>query len=84
MHVFPKNVPDKLDFPFLLKELEHLCVGSLGRQLLYRQSFISDREQLQRQLNFIKEFKEIIAVIIYAYFQKNNGKDNEAENKNAK
>lgn len=28
-----------------------------------------------------KEFKEIIAVIIYAYFQKNSGKDNKEESK---
>ncbi len=60
MNIFPKNVPDKLDFPFILKELEHLCVGSLGRQLLFRHTFISDREELQRQLSYVKEFKEII------------------------
>jgi len=60
MHFYPKNTLQKLDFPFILKELENLCSGSLGKILLQQQSFISNAEELSKQLHFVKEAKEII------------------------
>lgn len=60
MLLYPKKSTDKLDFPFILKELEGLCSGSLGRNLLTAQPFFTDRELLSRQLHFVKEAKEII------------------------
>ena len=60
MHHYPKNSLEKLDFPFILKELESLCSGSLGKQLLLKQTFITDLDVLNKQLQFVKEAKEII------------------------
>jgi DNA mismatch repair protein MutS2 len=60
MHFYPKNTLHKLDFQFLLKELENLCSGSLGKKILYQQSFITDANELNKQLHFVKEAKEII------------------------
>ena len=60
MHHYPKNSLEKLDFPFILKELESLCSGSLGKQLLLKQTFITDLDVLNKQLQFVNEAKEII------------------------
>lgn len=60
MNFHPNNTLQKIDFPFLLKELENLCSGSLGKKLLYQQSFITDVNELNKQLHFVKEAKEII------------------------
>lgn len=60
MQLHPKNTLDKLDFPFILKELENLCSGSLGKNLLQQQALISELEELNIQLHFVKEAKEII------------------------
>ena len=60
MNVHPQNTLQKLDFPFIVRELEQLCSGSLGRQLLQRQSFIRQLEELSRQLQYVKEMKEIV------------------------
>lgn len=60
MHLYPKNSLDKLDFPFILKELENLCAGSLGKHLLQQQQFSTDADALNQQLHFVKEAKEII------------------------
>ena len=60
MHVYPKNSLQKLDFPFILKELENLCSGSLGKALLQDLSFITNTDEVNKQLHFVKELKEII------------------------
>lgn len=60
MQLYPKNSLDKLDFPFILKGMENLCSGSLGKQLLQQQSFLTDLDALNKQLQFVKEAKEII------------------------
>ena len=60
MHVYPKNSLQKLDFPFILKELENLCSGSLGKALLQDLSFITNADEVNKQLHFVKELKEII------------------------
>jgi DNA mismatch repair protein MutS2 len=60
MQFHPKNTLQKLDFPFILRELENLCSGSLGVKLLNEQSFIVNKEELKKQLHFVKEAKEII------------------------
>ena len=60
MNLYPKNTLQKLDFPFILKELENLCSGSLGVKLLNEQSFIINKEELKKHLHFVKEAKEII------------------------
>lgn len=60
MLLYPESALQKLDFPFILKELEHLCSGSLGRELLQRQGFLTDIEMLNEQLHFVKEAKDIL------------------------
>jgi DNA mismatch repair protein MutS2 len=60
MQLYPKNSLEKLDFPFILKELENLCSGTLGKQLLQQQSFLTNLDALNKQLQFVKEAKEII------------------------
>lgn len=60
MLLHPANCLDKLDFPFILKELENLCVGSLGKELLKNQPFYTQLEILKQQLFYVKEAKEII------------------------
>ena len=60
MLLYPKNILEKLDFPFVLKELEHLCIGDLGRNLLVKQTFFTQQDSLVKQLRFVKETKEII------------------------
>ncbi len=37
-----------------------MCSGTLGKDLLYRQNFITNITELNRQLHFVKEVKEII------------------------
>ena len=60
MHLYPQNVLEKLDFPFILKELENVCSGSLGRNLLNQQVFLTELDELTKQLQFVKEAKDII------------------------
>ncbi len=60
MHFYPKNTLQKLDFPFILKELENLCSGSLGKKLIQQQPFFTNADALNQQLHFVKEAKEII------------------------
>lgn len=60
MLLYPSKSIDKLDFPFILKELENLCVGTLGKSLLREQKFYTDTEELNQQLYFVKEAKDII------------------------
>lgn len=60
MKIYPHNALQKLDFPFILKELENLCSGSLGKNLLLQQPFIKDPSELKKELHFVKELKEII------------------------
>ncbi len=60
MNIYPKNARQKLDFPFILKELDNLCSGSLGKNLLQQQDFINNITELNRQLHCVKEVKEII------------------------
>ncbi|MBK9328149.1 MAG: Smr/MutS family protein [Sphingobacteriales bacterium] len=60
MNIYPKNVLQKLEFPFILKELDNLCSGTLGKDFLQRQDFINNITELNRQLQCVKEVKEII------------------------
>ncbi|MDB5228554.1 MAG: hypothetical protein JWN78_2747 [Bacteroidota bacterium] len=57
MKIYPHNALQKLDFPFVLKELENLCSGTLGKNLLLRQPFINDPAELNKELNYVKELK---------------------------
>lgn len=60
MLLYPKNSLDKLDFPFILKELEQLCSGSLGKNMLAKQPFHTQLDALSKELKYVKEAKEII------------------------
>lgn len=60
MLLFPTKCADKLDFPFILKELDGLCSGTLGRQLLSTQTFYTNTQTLTQQLQYVREVKEII------------------------
>lgn len=60
MNIYPKNTLQKLDFPFVLKELDNLCSGTLGKKLLQQQDFINIIPELSRRLHCVKEVKEII------------------------
>ncbi len=60
MHLYPNNTLQKLDFPFILNELDNLCSGSLGKNLLQQQLFITDKVVLNQQLHLVKEVKDII------------------------
>ena len=60
MNWYPSNTLQKLDFPFILRELENLCVGSLGKKKLQHYVFFNDIDELTQQLHFVKESKEII------------------------
>lgn len=60
MNFYPNTILEKLDFPFILKELENSCSGSLGKKLLQHQQFISESAELNQQLQFVKELKDII------------------------
>ena len=60
MHFHPKNILQKLDFSFILKELDSLCSGSLGKKLLQQQSFMTDKNELNKQLHFVKAAQELI------------------------
>jgi len=60
MNFYPNTILEKLDFPFILKELENSCSGSLGKKLLQHQQFISEAAELNQQLQFVKELKDII------------------------
>jgi DNA mismatch repair protein MutS2 len=60
MLLFPTKCADKLDFPFILKALDGLCSGSLGRKLLSTQTFYTNTQTLTQQLQYVREIKEII------------------------
>jgi DNA mismatch repair protein MutS2 len=60
MLLFPTKCADKLDFPFILKALDGLCSGSLGRKLLSTQTFYTNTQTLTQQLQYVREVKEII------------------------
>ncbi len=60
MLLFPTKCAEKLDFPFILKELNGLCSGSLGKELLTVQTFYTDIQTLTQQLQYVREVKEII------------------------
>ena len=60
MNIHPKHALQKLDFPFILNELENLCAGTLGKNLIQQQSFIIDVDVLNNELHFVNESKEII------------------------
>ncbi len=60
MLLFPTKCADKLDFPFILKELDGLCSGTLGRKLLSTQTFYTNTQTLTQQLQYVREVKEII------------------------
>lgn len=60
LQIYPKHTLQKLDFPFILKEIENLCSGSLGKQWTYTQTFITDAEALNPVLQYVKELKEIL------------------------
>lgn len=60
MNLYPNTILEKLDFPFIVKELENLCSGSLGEKLLKEQEFITDIKELNKLLHFVREAKDII------------------------
>jgi DNA mismatch repair protein MutS2 len=60
LNFYPKNTLEKLDFPFILGELDRLCAGTLGRHQLQRQSFTDDIDTLSYELQCVKELKESI------------------------
>lgn len=58
MKFYPSNTLQKLDFPFILSELERLCAGTLGKELIHQTVFYDDIDELSFELRCVHEFKE--------------------------
>ncbi|HRB67262.1 MAG TPA: hypothetical protein PLO32_05690, partial [Chitinophagales bacterium] len=57
---YPEKTLQKLDFPFIIQELMNRCSGSLGRNLVEKQYFITDVEVLKEALFYTREMKDIL------------------------
>ena len=60
MHLYPASILQKLDFPFIVKELNNLCTGSLGKQLLAENSFYNQLDALKTELQCVNEMKALL------------------------
>jgi DNA mismatch repair protein MutS2 len=60
LHIYPPEVPSKLDFPFILERLEKACRGNLGVEEIKNQSFSTDVEWIRASLSQVSEFKQIL------------------------
>ena len=60
MNIYPDNALNKLDFPFIKRELENLCSGSLGKKELHGQAFISNTDELAHYLQLVNECKNCL------------------------
>lgn len=60
MHLYPSLILQKLDFPFIINELNNLCSGSLGKKILLECTFYNQIDELKKELQCVNEVKEII------------------------
>ena len=60
MNIYPDNALNKLDFPFIKRELENLCSGSLGKKELHGQAFIANTDELAHYLQLVNECKNCL------------------------
>ena len=59
--IYPRNFESKIGFDIIRKKLTDLCMSSLGENYVEKIRFLNNADLIERLLNQVNEFKEIIS-----------------------
>jgi len=59
--IYPKNFEKKIGFDIIREKIVHLCMSPLGEKYVETIRFLKQADQIEKLLNQVNEFKEILS-----------------------